>query len=264
MIPPVVPLGIGASATYGAADFCGGLAAKRLPAAAVALLTQAVGVPPLLLLAWLLGAPGPGLGRGLALGAVAGLGSGTGVLLLYRGLAVGRMSVVSPVTAVGAAAVPALFGLATGDRLSAVALAGVAVALVAVVLVSAAPEPHVPESPVGAGAMPVGQPAAAFAARLRQPGLLEAAGAAGGFAVFFIFLKRASAAAPAAWPLVGTRVGSGALLLTAALAGATLRRRYGVSEATDPRGLDRATWGLLLATAGLDTLANLLYLTAAR
>ncbi len=57
--------------------------------------------------------------------------------MLYRGLARGQMSVVGPVSAVGAAVVPVVAGIALGERPSLLAVAGVLVALPAIVLVAA-------------------------------------------------------------------------------------------------------------------------------
>jgi uncharacterized membrane protein len=82
------------------------------------------------------GAPEPTV-RAIAWGLVSGLGSGIGTLALYRGLARGQMSVVEPVSAVAAAAVPVAVGIAIGERPSALAVIGVLVALPAIVLVAA-------------------------------------------------------------------------------------------------------------------------------
>ena len=60
---------------------------------------------------------------------VAGLGNGVGTGFLYRGLASGRMGVVAPVSAVGAALVPLAVGLASGERPSSLIWLGVAAAL---------------------------------------------------------------------------------------------------------------------------------------
>jgi drug/metabolite transporter (DMT)-like permease len=57
-------------------------------------------------------------------------------MLLFRGLGKGSMAVVAPVTATGAATIPVLVGLATGESVAAPGLAGIALALVAIVLVS--------------------------------------------------------------------------------------------------------------------------------
>ena len=47
---------------------------------------------------------------------MAGLGNGFGTAFLYRGLSSGRMGVVAPVSAVGAAVVPVAVGVLTGER----------------------------------------------------------------------------------------------------------------------------------------------------
>jgi drug/metabolite transporter (DMT)-like permease len=72
----------------------------------------------------------------LAWGVAAGLGGGFGSMLLFRGLGRGSMAVVAPITAAGAASVPVLFGLATGEALTPLAIAGIGLALAAIVLVS--------------------------------------------------------------------------------------------------------------------------------
>jgi drug/metabolite transporter (DMT)-like permease len=82
------------------------------------------------------GGPGPSL-RAVAWGLASGLAGGAGTLVLYRGLARGQMSVVGPVSAVGAAVVPVAAGVALGERPSMLAVAGVLVALPAIVLVAA-------------------------------------------------------------------------------------------------------------------------------
>src|SRR5262249_56575730 len=70
-------------------------------------------------------------GRGLAFGAVAGALSVVALGALYQGLALGRMGIVAPVTAVVGACIPVAWGLAHGEDPSTVALVGVALAIVA-------------------------------------------------------------------------------------------------------------------------------------
>ncbi|WFR68201.1 hypothetical protein P9139_07895 [Curtobacterium flaccumfaciens] len=65
------------------------------------------------------------------------MSGGVGVLLLYRALAIGPMSVLSPLTAVFAAVVPVLVAVFRGTVLSVLAVAALVVAVVAVVLVAA-------------------------------------------------------------------------------------------------------------------------------
>jgi len=129
-------LGLAAALLYGGSDFSGGLASRRFGPVRVTVLGAAVST----VLAWaaliVSGGPGPDV-RAIAWGLASGLAGGAGTLVLYRGLARGQMSVVGPVSAVGAAAVPVVAGVALGERPSVLAVAGVVVALPAIVLVAA-------------------------------------------------------------------------------------------------------------------------------
>lgn len=129
-------LGLAAAVLYGASDFGGGLASRRLGALAVSV----VGSTAATALVWavLLFGHGPApTGHAVVWGLVSGVGGGLGTLVLYRGLARGRMSVVGPVSAVGAAVVPVVAGLALGERPGAFAAVGVLLALPAIALVAA-------------------------------------------------------------------------------------------------------------------------------
>ncbi len=64
-------------------------------------------------------------GRSFALGLLAGLGGGAGLAAFYQALALGTMSIVSPLVACGAI-VPFTISLATGERPGAISLAGAA------------------------------------------------------------------------------------------------------------------------------------------
>jgi uncharacterized membrane protein len=74
-------------------------------------------------------------------GMLSGIGSGAGSAFLYRGFATGRISVVAPVSAVGAALVPVAVGLATGERPSSLVWIGIVIALPGIWLVARVPEP---------------------------------------------------------------------------------------------------------------------------
>lgn len=89
---------------YGAADFLGGLAARRVRAVTVAAAAAAAGLLPLVLGVPIVGAAFSG--EAVAAGVAAGVSGSLAVLLLYRALAVGPMSVLSPLTAVFAAVTP--------------------------------------------------------------------------------------------------------------------------------------------------------------
>lgn len=129
-------LSLGASACWGLADFLGGFLSKRTPAALVALIAQVTGllviVPVALVVA---GAPAP---RGLLIGLTGGLAVGAAIGCFYRALAEGTMGVVAAIVAAGAL-VPITWGLASGERPTALQSAGIALALTGVVAASAAP-----------------------------------------------------------------------------------------------------------------------------
>jgi uncharacterized membrane protein len=129
-------LGLAAALLYGTSDFGGGLLSRRFGAVRVTVTGSAAAA----VLAWavliLSGGPGPSV-RAVAWGMASGLAGGAGTLVLYRGLARGQMSVVGPVSAVGAAVVPAVAGVVMGEHPSAPAVAGVLAGLPAIVLVAA-------------------------------------------------------------------------------------------------------------------------------
>ncbi|PYY61657.1 EamA/RhaT family transporter [Curtobacterium sp. MCSS17_011] len=129
-----VLFGLSGAIVYGFADFLGGLASRRVRPVVVAAVAAAIGIVPLLVGLVVLG--GVFSWPAAVWGAVAGLSGGVGVLLLYAALAIGPMSVLSPVTAVFAAVVPVLVAVFRGTVLSPVATGALVVAVVAVVLVA--------------------------------------------------------------------------------------------------------------------------------
>jgi drug/metabolite transporter (DMT)-like permease len=130
-----VLLALGSAILYGLSDFVGGLLSRRTSVWPVAFVVQVSGTSSLVLIALAFG--GDPDGTALAWGALSGLGSGLGTVFLYRGLATGRMSVVAPLSAVGAAVLPVLVGLLTGERPSALAWLGIGCAFPAIWLVAA-------------------------------------------------------------------------------------------------------------------------------
>ena len=224
---------LASAVVYGAADFMGGMATRRSGAFAVVVWSQLAGLLALGLAVAVLQQRLPQAGD-LGWGAVGGIGGGTGVVLLYRGLSIGRMSVVAPTAAVFAAALPVLVGVGLGERPHPAAVVGVIVALLAIVLVSSGP----------AG------PAEALSTGRARPGLLEAVGAGIGFAVFFVCLAQTAADA-GLWPLISARVSIAVAALAAVATRSSLRPAPGSS-------------GRIALVGLLDTAANLLYLLASR
>jgi drug/metabolite transporter (DMT)-like permease len=226
-----VVLALAAALAYGAADFCGGLATRRTRAAAVVIISQLGGFL-VLAAAWLAFPAGGRLSHDdLVYGLCVGLGGAIAITSLYAALAVGRMGVVSPITAVIGASVPVVTGFALGERPSTAAIVGVALALVAVVLVSIDAETR------------------GFS--LRSPGVVLAlvSGLAIGASYVFLSLGRNDGGFDR---LAIARVVSVGLLTAYALV-----RRQSLRPAPD-------ALPLIFGAGALDMSANVLYVLAAR
>lgn len=223
-----VLLGIGSGLCWGTADFFGGLQSRRLPVLLVTLWSQLLGALALLLVTLLSGQPLTL--AGLAWGGLAGLCAGLTIMLFYRALAIGLMSIVAPVSACGAL-LPVLFGVARGDMPGRLATLGIVVALGGIVLVSLQPADSSHTIP---------------AARLRAA-LLLALGSALGFGLYFILFNRGVALSPQGplWISMATRCGS--LLISLVL---ILARR------PRPAWPGRPIIGRLAAIGVLDTAAS--------
>jgi drug/metabolite transporter (DMT)-like permease len=223
-----VLLALGCAVVYGASDFLGGLASRRTSVFGVVAFSQLAGLVALVgLLPWLGGRVGP---ADLGWGAAAGVAGATGLVVFFRTLARGVMSVIAPVTAVTAAAVPVLVGLAGGDRIDAWAALGILLALAAVVLVSAEG---------GLAALRTARPASV------PPALL----AGSMFGLFFVLLDRTSDDSGLT-PLVTARLASVALAVGIALVGRQSMRA------------SRPALPLVVASGLGDMSANALFLLA--
>ncbi|MGP3535201.1 EamA family transporter [Microbacterium sp. RD1] len=227
-----VLLALGSAVLFGAGDFAGGLAARRTPATTVILWSQALGV--LLLAVGLLVIPGVFRADSLLWGAAAGLAGGVALLLFYRSLAEGSMSVAAPLTALGSAGVPVLIGVVLGERTTFLAVVGIVIALVAAVLVSAE-----------GGRLPAWRELLGS----RTTGGALAAGAL--FGLFFVLLAQSSSDS-GLWPLAGARAASIGLMLVVAI----LARRALVPA--------RAAIGTVIVAGAADMGANILFLLATR
>jgi drug/metabolite transporter (DMT)-like permease len=174
----------------------------------VVLVSQAAGFVPLILALALI-EEAPARAEALWWGGGAGVVGGTGVGLLYRGLAEGRMSVVAPVTGVVAAAMPVLFGLGVGERPGGVAMGGVLCALGAVVLISR------DEDHSGAYAQRARESTTGDVVEDHRSGIGPALGAGASFGMFFILLERAGDGS-GLWPILASRTIATSLFLIAA------------------------------------------------
>lgn len=133
-----VLVGLSSALVFGAADFLGGLSAKRIGALLATPIAAATGLVALVLAYPVLG--GAWSAEAVLLGALSGVAGAAAIGLLYACLAIGPMSILSPLTAVVSAIVPLTVGLARGERLGPIGYVALGIALVAVVLVGFVPE----------------------------------------------------------------------------------------------------------------------------
>jgi drug/metabolite transporter (DMT)-like permease len=190
-----IALALGSSVCWGVSDFLGGLQSRRVSVLAVLLVSQPVGLVLALAVA-LVGGGGRLSGSEIAIAIGAGA---TGLLALaafYRAMALGSVSVVATIGALGIA-VPVIAGIAGGDSPRALQGAGAVAAFAGAVLVAREPDPEW------------------RSATAASVGLAALAGV--GFGLFFWGLDLASPPNPA-WTIVCARIGGVAMLLAAAAA----------------------------------------------
>ena len=226
-----------AAGSFGVGDFFGGLATR--PGTGNPIPVVAIGHLAGLMFAVVLVFVFPGdlWSADLAIGAGAGIFGAAGLSFLYRGLARGRMGLVAPLMAVLAAVIPAGWGLATGERLTAVAAAGVVLGLIAIPLISAEGGGGSGESARPRRGLPVG--------------VFESVIAGIGFGMFFILVDFADPDSGAV-PLLGARLVTAPVFVLVAVTAAG-----GLSVGPQVRRL--AIWSGLL-----DMAANAWYLAAVR
>ena len=178
---------------------------RRLPVFPVTVLSQAAGFAALVVAVLVRGSVGE---KSFLLGLLAGVGGGAGLAAFYQALALGTMSIVSPIVACGAV-VPFALSLATGERPAGIAVAGAVLALGGAVLAS------------------VEERRSASAERAQAIALAFAAAIALGLFVYFLGLG--SREGDALSTLFGARVGSLGVLVALSLVGRapfTVPRRW--------------------------------------
>lgn len=235
-------LGLSSALTFGAADFFGGIAAKRISPVLATAVGAVAGLAALLLIfpfistVWSTEA--------VLYGLLAGVNSAVAIGLLYACLAIGPMSILSPVTAVMSAIVPVTVGLLRGESLGSFGLIAIPVALIAVVLVGFVPEKG--------------------AVRPSAKALVMAVGAGSAIGLFFVILD----AAPddsGIITVVANRLVNAALMFTLFFVMAALAKRR---RAGAPAPARSSLWrrGLYFAMIGgtLDAIANMAIITGVR
>ena len=215
-----VVLGLLSGLSWGVADFFGGVASRRAAVLAVVVLSQLVGLLVIVTIA-LVSRPEVPPARELALASASGVVGLIGLAAFYRAMAIGTISLIAPISALGAA-VPIVVDLIAGRLPGALAMVGMIVALSGACLAARAPGP----------------------ASRRGVGL--AVVAALGFGAFFSLLAEGSDTSPV-WAIVaarGTSVPIGLIVLVAA----------GTSVV-----MARPTVAFVVLSGCLDVCANLLF-----
>ncbi len=216
---------LSAAVTWGSGDFTNGLVARRIGPFRTVLLSYAVGLVALVIVALARGETLPP-STDLMWGGLAGLSGMAGLAFLFRGFAGGRMGIVAPVSAVLTAAVPVAFSALTEGLPRTVQLLGFGLGLMSIWLLA---------RPDSLGGRPAGLGMALLA------GL--------GFGGFFTLIDQVGPNA-VFWPLIAGRVSACTVMLVFAL----FARRSVVPP--------RSSVGLLIAGGILDVSGNLFFLLA--
>jgi drug/metabolite transporter (DMT)-like permease len=225
----VVPLIISLTSalSWGVSDFLGGLQSRRLPVLAVLAVSQPVGLLLILIVIPLTGADPISAGK-LAIAFLAGAASLGGLGAFYAAMAMGTVSVVAPIAALGVV-VPVAFGLAAGQAPGAIQLAGLVPAMAGVVILSYEENPE--------------------HAEVARRSIVLAVVAGLGFGIFFTALDAAATDRPG-WAILAVRVGG---VSTVAAALLVSRPRFEGVPAVFP---------VLIAIGAFDVLANALFAVA--
>ena len=221
---------LASAASWGVSDFLGGLQTRRLPVLGVLAVSQPAGLILIALFIAFTGADSISAGK-LAIAFLAGAASLGGLAAFYSAMAMGTVSVVAPIAALGVV-VPVVFGLIEGDSPGPLQLAGLVPAIAGVVVLTYEERPEHVET-----------------ARTARLSIVLAIVAGLGFGIFFTGLDAAAADRPG-WAILAVRVGGVATVLVALLA--TRPRLDGV----------RAAWPVLIVIGVFDVSATALFAIA--
>lgn len=184
-------LSLAACVGWGVADFLGGVKSRSVPVLTVLLIANLFGFLFILAVVTIRAKAMPH-DPVLLMAVIGGIAGIVALALLYRGLAVGSMSIVAPISATGVI-LPVLAGFFIGDVLSRLQSIGIAAAILGSILAAA-------ERDRGSGS------------RRMSKGVGLAAGAAVAVGVFFVVMDQASEADPY-WATLIMRFSYGLFLL---------------------------------------------------
>lgn len=219
--------------SWGAGDFAGGLASRKLGAYRAVLYADFFGLLLIIIALSIYRESIPSLPV-LINSAIGGALGSVGLLVLYYSLSKGQMSIAAPVSALFAALLPVIVGAITEGLPKLVQVIGFTIALAAIWLISRgdATEPFQWK----------------HLADLRLPIL-----AGVGFGSYFIFIHYATQETNTIlWPMVASRLAGTLLLLSVVLV-----RRESLS-------VPRDAWTVILFNATLDVAGNFFYILASR
>lgn len=232
-----IVIGLVGAFGYGVADFFGGLAAKRTASVVVTAFAALVGLGVLLPFAFVV--PARASWEAFLWGGLSGITGAAAIFLLYAALAIGPMSILSPLTAVLSALGPMTWGFLAGERLPWWGYLGLGGVLVAIVFVGFVPEQG--------------------AVRPRLRGLVYATISGILIGAFFVLIDQAPPDS-GLYPLVANRSVTGVILLLVLLVLLVVARRRGVPAFPGLRG----AWAVIVACGIADAAANVLILTGLR
>ena len=225
--------GILSALTWGAGDFAGGLATRKLGAYRAVFYADFIGLLALLLVVLFRPEEFPPISS-LVIAGVAGMLGSVGLLVLYYSMAKGQMSIAAPVSALFAAALPVFVSAFTQGLPTVIQFIGFGMALTAVWLISQGNSLH--------------RFHLDHLSDLRLPLL-----AGLGFGSYFILMHYATEGISSTfWPMIASRT-AGTLMLLVFI----LRQRQSFV-------IQRDAWSMVFANAILDVSGNFFYLLALR
>ncbi|MFT3890524.1 MAG: EamA family transporter [Anaerolineales bacterium] len=223
--------GILSALTWGAGDFAGGLATRKLDAYRAVFYADLLGLLALIVVVIVSPEEIPPLSSLLIAGLAGMLGS-VGLLILYYSMAKGQMSIAAPVSALFAAALPVFVSAVTQGLPSLIQFIGFGLALSAVWLISQGDSAH-----------------RFHLERLSDLRLPLLAGL--GFGSYFILMHYATVGVSSTfYPMIASRTAGTLMLLVFVIA-----QRKGFR-------VERSAWGVVIANGMLDVTGNLFYIFA--
>lgn len=186
--------GLASALAWGAGDFTGGLAARRVGAVRSVFYAGLIGLAAILFTAILSAEANP-TARTWILSALAGVFGSLGLVLLYQAMAVGLMSIAAPVSALLAAALPVVVGMVREGFPGWLTFSGFGFALFAVWMISQGED----------GVNDI----LSHLADLKLPLL-----AGIGFGLYFVLMHEATNTGATFWPMVASRAGGNLLIMT--------------------------------------------------